>query len=207
MSSPKAISLHIDNIELLRTVFQNLDAGVIACDENRKLISASPEARANIWGLIRAYRADYLDGSLWLSLTRSGHTISTRPIPPQSGIARKEVRDELIFVRNQRQPSGTWIRANGRPIKDSAGAFRGAVMVFRDVLNPKTCCVRTRTASPGRWSAGAGGRIISFLRQCHGTFRTIPRPLQPAKQRCRTNCRQRNHNQQEGSYRICQSSL
>ena len=138
MNSPKAVNLYIDNIDLLRTVFQNLDAGMVACDENRKLISANPIAER-----ILGIAPEHIGQTEWTEAHDYYLPDVVTPYPPEQlpisqALRGKEVSDELIFVRNQQQPNGTWINASGRPIKDSAGAFRGAVMVFRDVTESQS---------------------------------------------------------------------
>jgi signal transduction histidine kinase len=49
----------------------------------------------------------------------------------------EQVTDVEILVRPGDNPDGRWISATARPLRDDQGAFRGGVVVFRDVTERK----------------------------------------------------------------------
>ena len=129
----------IDRLEdlthLMETVFNSMEEGVVAIDENRMLMfnNASarriggehpgpPERDIDKWA--ETYGVFNPDGKMLASI------IGT---PPDLALKGQETDDEVFFVRNELKPEGVHIRVNSRPLIRESGVLKGAVMVFRDV--------------------------------------------------------------------------
>jgi len=83
------------------------------------------------------------------------------------------VRNELIFIRNPKQPEGVWIEVSGRPLLSGDGRLRGGVVVFTDVTEPQNCL-------RGRASAdGAGESFVHFRRVYDQLARLSSTPATP----------------------------
>ena len=117
----------------MQTVIDSISDGVVAADAAGRLTLFNPSAE-RILGLGKTdvpperraerYGVYYPDGAT--------------PVPaddlPLTRASRGESSDgEEFFVRNSRVPHGVFVSVSGRPLRDSAGALVGGVVVLRDV--------------------------------------------------------------------------
>ena len=133
----------IDKLEdfthLMEAVFNSMDEGVVAVDENRMLMFFNssapqiggehpdpPERDSYKWperyGLFRS------DGRPFGSVDDSPLGIALR-----GGTAD----DVEAFIRNELRPEGVHIKISSRPLIRETGVLKGAVMVFRDITTEK----------------------------------------------------------------------
>jgi PAS domain S-box-containing protein len=145
-----------DDLSLLSAVFDSLAVGVAVCNAEGALTYFNPEAERILGlGVTEAATGE------WASAYGCFLPDRVTPYPsdtlPLARAARgEEVRHELIFIRNPKQPEGVWIEVSGRPLMDGGGAHRGGVAVFTDVTEPQS---RLR----GRASVdGAGDSFVHF---------------------------------------------
>ena len=47
------------------------------------------------------------------------------------------MNEEVIFIRNGKNTTGSWVDVTARPLRDEVGAIHGAVAVFRDITGHK----------------------------------------------------------------------
>jgi PAS domain S-box-containing protein len=155
----EAVSLAIgDDLSLLSAVLESLAVGVAVCNGEGALTYVNPEAER-----ILGYGLTETSTGEWSSVYGCFLPDRVTPYPPETlPLARaargEEVRHELVFIRNPKQPKGVWIEVSGRPLMGGDGAPRGGVVVFTDVTEPQN---RLR----GRASAdGAGDSFVPFRR-------------------------------------------
>ena len=119
--------------QALQTVLDSISEGVVTADAAGRLSLFNPSA-ARILGLGRTdvppeHRAErygvyYPDQATPVPADGLPLTRATRGEPSD---------DEEFFIRNPRRPQGVFVSINGRPLRDSAGALHGGVVVIRDV--------------------------------------------------------------------------
>jgi PAS domain S-box-containing protein len=124
------------NAEMLTATITSMADAVLVTNENGQVIVANPAAKrffgdrpdvgSEDWA--QAYQRFLPDGST--------------PFPsaetPIARAVRGESIDNLeIVVRPTDTSGGTHLIANGRPLRDPTGAFKGAVIVYRDVTEAK----------------------------------------------------------------------
>lgn len=129
----------IDKLEdfthLMEAVFNSMNEGVAAVDENGRLMFCNSSAlriagehpepvEADIYTGVERYGVFKTDGERFRSL-------DDNPL----GIALKGgTTDEAeVFLRNKFKPEGVHIKVNSRPLLRETGVLKGAVVVFRDV--------------------------------------------------------------------------
>lgn len=148
-----------DDLSLLSAVFESLAVGVAVCNTDGVLTYFSPEAERILGhGVSDAATGD------WASVYGCFLPDKVTPYPsetlPLARAARgEEVRHELVFIRNPKQPEGVWIEVSGRPLIDGDGAPRGGVVVFADVTECQNG-LRGRTSVVD----GEGNSFLPFRR-------------------------------------------
>ncbi len=122
---------------LLNTVVNSMGEGLIVADRDGRYMMTNPamerlvgksEPDADFARRARVYGLYYPDRKT--------------PIPPDRLPLVRALRGESIdlfdvFVRNDKRPRGVLLSTSARPLKDSAGAVRGGVTVFRDITRLK----------------------------------------------------------------------
>jgi len=59
-------------------------------------------------------------------------------LPMARAMRGETVTDELLYLRHANVPAGMWLRVTANPLRDEAGALRGAVAAFSDVTERKS---------------------------------------------------------------------
>ena len=133
----------IDRLEdftnLMQTVLNSMEEGVVAIDENRRLMfnNASarriggehpypPEKNIDLWA--ETYGVYEPGGERIASIKNS---------PPDLALKGQEIDAVEVFIRNDLRPEGVHVRVSSRPLIRESGVLRGAVMVFRDITKEK----------------------------------------------------------------------
>ena len=124
-------------IALMETVFESMEEGVIAVDENAEPLLFNggaariggvrdPEPDVDQWAPMHGiYR---LDKETLLPVEENPLVLAMRG-QPTDGVE--------VFVRNEVQGDGAFVSVNGRPLKDYAGKRGGGVVVFQDITRRK----------------------------------------------------------------------
>jgi PAS domain S-box-containing protein len=121
----------IEQTDLLQSVLNSMGEGVVAADTEDRLLVVNPAAQ-------RMFNVKPQDDlARGISRNRAFALDQTTPVSEDSLPIRRAIRGECVddvelFVRNDDSPSGKWLRANARPLRDHAGAQRGGVIVCRD---------------------------------------------------------------------------
>ena len=119
--------------ELMRIVFQNIDAGLVVADEEGRYLMHNP-AMEQIAGLRGADWEPERHSSVH-QLYRSDETTLIPPEDhPLARAVRGEASDEIeIVLRTQTKPQGVRVRVSGRPLREESGASRGGVVIYHDL--------------------------------------------------------------------------
>jgi PAS domain S-box-containing protein len=115
---------------LMATISSMADA-VLVADQSGTILIANPAAE-DLFGDWRA-----IGSPAWTQSYVRFHPDGT-PLPPDKSPIQLAVRGEPVdnrevILRRPGQKKDTYLVANGRPLRDPAGALHGAVVVYRDV--------------------------------------------------------------------------
>lgn len=128
-----AVAKHRNQARLMDAVFNSMDEGVVAIDENCRIVFSNSSARriggdlqmeADIWKWAEIYGVFLPDGETPFPFEAS---------PVASALKGKATDEVDALIRNEFKPEGVHIRIRSRPLLGDGGISRGAVLVFRDV--------------------------------------------------------------------------
>jgi len=150
----------LDDIDILRSVFDSLAVGVVVCDHRGQLLCFNPEAQR-----ILGVEFKEVGPPEWTPVYGCYLPDMHTPYPPeQLPLARclggEEVLHELVFIRNSGQTAGVWISVSAKPFRDKTGAILGGVGVFRDITAAQNLL---RTNGAGRFTADAAEKPPTAL--------------------------------------------
>lgn len=121
----------------LHAILSNMAEAVIVVDMSGKVTESNPAAE-------RIFGADILKGSVhdWTescgifdSMKKAGYPVKDLPI--FKAIQGVSSDGEEMFIRNAAAPSGIYVSATGRPLRDDEGQLLGGIMVLRDISERK----------------------------------------------------------------------
>ncbi|MGD0308165.1 MAG: SpoIIE family protein phosphatase [Acidobacteriota bacterium] len=132
-------------IEILKSILNLLADGVLVANQDGRFMFINRAAHS-ILGI----------ASQGLSMSEWSETYECYPpggvtrIPPHDlplarALSGESVEEMELLIRSPAQPDGVWIIAKASPLRNEAGALRGAVMVFRDVSTKREDEERIRT--------------------------------------------------------------
>ena len=124
-----------DFTRLMKTVFDSMSEGVIAVDENRKLVFHNSVARRfgedlPVEGDIDKWAENYG------VFQPDGKTLVPKDENPlKLALSGKATDGFEVMVSNDKMPEGVHahVSISGRPLRGKAGALKGGVLVFRDI--------------------------------------------------------------------------
>ena len=119
----------------MKTVFDSMSEGVIAVDENRKLVFHNSVARRfgeelPVEGDIDKWAENYG------VFQPDGKTLVPKDENPlKMALSGKATDGFEVMVHNEKMPEGVHahVSISGRPLRGKAGALKGGVLVFRDI--------------------------------------------------------------------------
>ena len=129
-----------DRSQLMKTVFDNMDEGVVVADANGKLLLFNPSAKRILGkGLMDATPDEWSDtyGAFYLDKETR---VPTEQLPLVRALQGENTNDLEYFVRNDKNPGGTYVSARGRFIRSANGTgekVKAAVVVFSDITRHK----------------------------------------------------------------------
>ena len=129
-----------DRSELMETVFDNMDEGVVVCDSSGKLLLFNPGAEHILgMGLVDSVPEEWSDlyGAYYLDRKTP---VPTDQLPLVRAINGETTDDLELFVRNAEKPGGTYVSARGRFIQNHNGSrdeVKAGVVVFSDISKYK----------------------------------------------------------------------
>ena len=131
-----------DRVEVMDLIFNSMEEGVIASDQNGQRlafnsgavrIGGDTEPTDNIkeWAALHGvYR---LDKETLLPVDEN---------PLVLAMQGQETDGVEVFVRNERQPQGIYVSVTGRPLKGTSNRQGGGLVVFRDITGRKATEIR-----------------------------------------------------------------
>lgn len=158
--SSKAAGALLENVDVLEAVFQSLPVGVVVCDENGQLIFHTAEAERILGTSPKDVRPDEWTVAYGCYLADMLTPYPVGQLPLTRSMQGKEVRNELVFIRNRQQPAGVWISVNGGPLRDKTGTSRGGVVVFRDVTESQNLLRNHVEMPPGNEEEKPGTELL-----------------------------------------------
>ena len=124
-----------DFTRLMKTVFDSMSEGVVAVDENRKLVFHNSVARGFGGGLPLEQDIDKWAEKYGVFQSHGKALVSKEESPLELALNGKATDDFEVMVHNEKMPEGVHahISISGRPLRGKAGALTGGVLVFRDI--------------------------------------------------------------------------
>jgi signal transduction histidine kinase/CHASE3 domain sensor protein len=117
---------------MLQSVLNSMGEGLIAADEQGKLILWNPAA-----GKIVGLGAASVSPEEWSAHYGAYLPDQVTPLPAEQNPLFRAVHGEVstaeIFLHNPALERGIWIETNGTPLRDQHGVARGGVIAFRDI--------------------------------------------------------------------------
>ena len=126
-----------DQTQLMETVFNSMDEGVVATDENGKYLLCNASAQ-RIGGVHRpTKKTDQWSEKYGVFCLDRETLLPAAESPLVRAIRGKETDNIELFVRNEHQPDGVYVSVSGRPLMKEEGGLRGGVIVVRDLTQQK----------------------------------------------------------------------
>ena len=126
-----------DQTRLMETVFNSMNEGVVATDENGKYLFCNASAQ-RIGGVHRPIKkTDQWSEKYGVFYQDSETLLPAAESPLVRAIRGEETNNIELFVRNEHQPDGVYISVNGRPLMQEEGVSKGGVIVVRDMTQDK----------------------------------------------------------------------
>ncbi len=118
--------------ELLRTVFQNIDAGLVVVDEAGRYLMHNAAMERMTGAAGDAWRLDPEAGEPALRLPDG--TLVPAPEHPLARVVRGiPTEGAEMLLTTSRRPEGVRVRVSAIPLRDERGTDRGGVAVYSDV--------------------------------------------------------------------------
>jgi len=127
-------------VESLRSILLSLSEGVIVADRNGKFVFFNPVAERILGIGLRDIEPDEWTEVYGCFLPDKVTPYPANQLPLARAMRGEEVADEVIFVRNPEVPSGVWILASARPVRNAEGIAEGGVVILRDITTRKNAC-------------------------------------------------------------------
>jgi PAS domain S-box-containing protein len=121
--------------QLLRSILDNMGDAVLVADLQHHIVLFNPAAE-------RVFGAGLLQGSFQLYLPDRVTRLEGLPL---ARCMRGESFDQFeVFIRHAGTPNGLWGSLTGRPLRETGGEIRGAVLACRDVTEQQLAEKRLR---------------------------------------------------------------
>ena len=122
---------------LLQLLIDSIADGIVAADEKGNFVLFNPAAK-DIFGLgATDTLPDQWSAEYGLFLPDAVTPYPSNDIPLTRTIRGESIDNIEVFTRHAGKPDGTWVKINGRPLKDETGAIKGGVVVCRNVTQER----------------------------------------------------------------------
>ncbi len=124
--------------ELMRTVFDNMDEGVIVADVTGRLLFFNAAAERVVGEWSAETLPDSWAATYGLYLTDRKSLLPAEENPLARAIQGESVDEMEVYIRNDHIPDGTYVKTSTRPLLDSeTGEVIAGVAVFTDISKYK----------------------------------------------------------------------
>ena len=135
----KQTQIQLENqTQLLETVFNNMNDGVVVADENGEYIMANPAAEQ----MIGDQQFDELNlpqssEQYGLFDSTTGALFTPDQLPLSRAVKGESTDNIEMRINNEQLSQEVYVSVNGRPLLDENGVARGGVVVARDITELK----------------------------------------------------------------------
>ncbi len=118
---------------LLYSILNSLAEGVVVADKTGRFLFFNSAAKTILGiGLVD------VDSDEWTALYGCYYPDKTTPYPSHQlplsrAILGEEVKDECVYILNEKRPEGVHITISASPLRDSKGTIWGGTVMFRDI--------------------------------------------------------------------------
>ena len=124
--------------QLMQTVFENMDEGIIVVDNRGRRLLHNPSAeRISGMGVVPSEPDEWAETYGIFGPDKESH-LSTDENPLVRTMQGESIDDFEVFVRNEKRPEGVHVSGSGHPIRNGeTGEVKAAVVVFHDITKYK----------------------------------------------------------------------
>ena len=135
----KRTQIQLENqTQLLETVFNNMNDGVIVADENGEYIMANPAAEQMIGGQqFDKLNLPQSSEQYGLFDPTTGALFNPDQLPLSRAVKGEAADNIEMRINNEQLSQEVYVSVNGRPLFDENGVSRGGVVVARDITEIK----------------------------------------------------------------------
>lgn len=135
--SKKSVETLIKENEILESILNSLDEGVVVADNDGNFLTFNPIAE-KILGIGSKNVAQTEWSSIYGTFYPDTVTIyPSEQLPLARAIKGENVTNELIFIKNPARPEGVFIEVTANPLRNKTGAIIGGTVIVRDVTKIK----------------------------------------------------------------------
>jgi PAS domain S-box-containing protein len=155
---------------LMQLILNSMSDGVVVADENGQLLIFNPAAKQMFSQGITDTQQEEWAEEYGLFQADQVTPLATQQLPLVRTLQGEQLDNVEVFACHNQAPQGFWLTASGRPLKDSSGALKGGVVVFRDVSDRK---IAEQKILQAKEAAEAANRTKSeFLANMNHELRT-----------------------------------
>jgi diguanylate cyclase (GGDEF)-like protein len=118
---------------LLESVLESIGDAVLAVDTERRFLVANAAARRMFQHPVVGERLPQDWATIHGATSQNGESLTSEEGAMSRALLGRQSDDVTFFLKRADRPQGTWVSANGRPVRGTEGAIFGGVAVYRDV--------------------------------------------------------------------------
>ncbi|PZV13907.1 MAG: hybrid sensor histidine kinase/response regulator [Leptolyngbya sp.] len=126
-----------DQTCLLNLILNSMGDGIVVANEQGQFMIFNPAAEQMFGNSATDAGVNEWSQHYGLFLSNQVTPFPADELPLARAIQGEEVKDVELFVRHAKAPTGRWVLANARPLRDESGQLQGGVVVCRDVTDRK----------------------------------------------------------------------
>lgn len=126
-----------EQTQLFEAIFNSMSEGVTVVDAEGKIIMVNPMSMALAGVAANDTPSEEWPDKFGVFTPNRQALFDPEKMPLVRAIRGEETNDVEILVHNQANQRARLLSASGRPLRDTAGAIQGGVVVFRDVTDQR----------------------------------------------------------------------
>lgn len=172
-----------DQAQLMDTVFNSMEEGVVAVNESGRILLSNSSAR-RIGGDLPLVKEIWKWAEVYGVFLPDGKTLFPFENSPVASALKGKATDEVdALIRNEFKPEGVHIRIRSRPLLGDGGISRGAVLVFRDV----TESVAAEEAIERAFDQGRLEMVDTILHNIGNAMNSVTTGIETVRRNLRAN--------------------